>query len=78
MPARSTEPTVEVEAVVKFFNREKGFGFAIPDSGGPDVFISGRLLQRLGLESLRPTQRLRLEVREGPKGPIAEGLEVLS
>ena len=77
-PMRTSEPAVEVDAAVKFFNREKGFGFAIPDSGGPDIFISGRLLQRLGIDSLRPTQRVRLDVREGPKGPIAEGLEVLS
>lgn len=76
--AHTSAPTERIEATMKFFNQEKGFGFAVPDDGGPDVFISARLLQRLQIDSLRPAQHLALQVRQGPKGPVAEGLEILS
>lgn len=70
-------PTEELEGTVKFFNAEKGFGFVTPDDGGKDVFISARTLGRLGLTSLDPGQRVRLNARMGHKGPMAESVELL-
>lgn len=77
MPSMADGPGEVVEARVKFFNAEKGFGFAIPEDGGRDVFISARTLERTGLTTLQPNQRVRLQTRMGQKGPLAETLEIL-
>ncbi len=69
--------TEVVEGTVKFFNAEKGFGFVIPDNGGKDVFVSGRTLERFGLGTLEPNQRVRLQTRMGQKGPMAEHVELI-
>ena len=67
-----------VNGTVKFFNAVKGFGFVVPDDGGADIFVSGRILTRCGLVSLEPNQRVLLRVRQGDKGPMAEAVEVLA
>lgn len=64
-----------VEGTVKFFNPEKGFGFVIPDDGGKDVFVSARSLERTGMVSLEPNQRVRVTIRMGQKGPMADSIE---
>ena len=69
--------TSQLEGTVKFFNAEKGFGFVIPDDGSKDVFVSARTLQRIGLATLESNQRVRLSIRHGQKGPMAEHVEVL-
>jgi len=66
----------QAEGTVKFYNRDKGFGFVVPDGGGKDVFISARVLERAGLDNLEPEQRVRLAVRAGQKGPTAESIEL--
>lgn len=70
-------PTQSVDGTVKFFNAAKGFGFVAPDDGGQDVFISGRLLERIGLASLDSDQRVRVAVRKGDRGPQATRIEVI-
>ena len=69
--------SASVEGRVKFFNTAKGFGFVVPDDGGADVFVSGRVLQRCGLGDLEPNQRVSLRVRQGDKGPIAASVDLL-
>ena len=73
----AAEVGATVEGRVKFFNPEKGFGFVCPDDGGKDVYISIRTLQRTGVASLEPNQRVRLTTRMGQKGPMADELELL-
>ncbi len=65
----------EVEGTVKFYNRDKGFGFVVPDDGGKDVFVSARVLARSGMQSLGPDQRVRMMTRMGHKGPMADSIE---
>ena len=36
---------------VKFFNRDRGFGFIVNDQAGPDIFVHARDLERSGLDT---------------------------
>jgi CspA family cold shock protein len=78
-PQQAEQPPAgpPVEGQVKFFNDEKGFGFIVPDDGGPDIFISARTLDRIGVDALMPQQRVRVTTRSGPKGPMAETVELV-
>ncbi len=67
----------EAEGTVKFYNGEKGFGFVVPDNGNKDVFVSARVLERAGIQSLDPDQRLRMMIRMGQKGPMADSVELI-
>jgi len=66
-----------VEGKIKFFDANKGYGFVALDSGGPDAFISARILERCGVMSVEPDQRVRVRTRMGDKGPMAESIEVI-
>jgi len=71
------DAAVSVDGTVKFYDAAKGYGFVIPDGGGRDVFVSGRTLQRHGIQSLTPDQRVRMSTRMGQKGPMAETVEMI-
>jgi len=70
-------PSTTVEGKVKFFNVEKGFGFVTPDDGSKDVFVHVRALQKSGIDTLAPQQKVRVTARMGDKGPMAETVELL-
>lgn len=64
--------------VVKFFKADKGFGFIMPDSGEPDVFVHISAVERSGLTTLESGQRVSFETepdRHG-KGPKAVELQI--
>ena len=54
---------------VKWFNSEKGFGFLSRDDGG-DVFVHSKALP-VGVESLKPGQRVEFGVVAGHRGDQA-------
>ena len=60
------------EGTVKWFNAEKGFGFATPDGGGPDVFVHYSAIQSDGFRTLEENQRVSFEASQGAKGPQAD------
>ncbi len=66
-----------IEGTVKFFDANKGYGFVIPDDGGPDIFISGRVVASSGLRMLEPETRVRVGTQKGDKGPLAVKVELV-
>ena len=56
---------------VKWYNPTKGFGFIVPDDGGPDVFVHASVVQAAGLSQLVEGQAVTFNAAQGPKGPAA-------
>ena len=57
-----------VEAIVKWFNSEKGFGFAEIADGSGDAFLHIKTLQALGQDTIAPGTKLSVLVGQGQKG----------
>ncbi len=58
-----------MRGVVKWFDANRGYGFIVPEDGGPDVFLHRRVLQTsTGLRRLEPGQQVDYEVAETPQG----------
>lgn len=65
-PMAADGPTVE--ATVKWFNSEKGFGFAELGDGSGDAFLHIAVLQAAGQDAVEPGTKLRVQVGQGQKG----------
>ncbi len=55
---------------VKWFNKEKGFGFITPDGGGRDIYFQSTNIDNAE-EEFRDGQRIEYELVIGRKGPEA-------
>jgi CspA family cold shock protein len=65
-------PTSGLErALVKWFNRLRGFGFLTRGEGTPDIFVHMETLRRYGITELRPGQTVLVRFGPGPKGLMA-------
>ena len=71
-------PTSGLEpAVVKWFNRLRGFGFLSRGEGTPDIFVHMETLRRYGIAELRPGEKVLVRFGDGSKGLMAAEVRLL-
>jgi cold shock protein len=57
-----------IDAIVKWFNPEKGYGFVELADGSGDAFLHIGVLERGGHDAVLPETKLRVQVGQGQKG----------
>jgi cold shock protein len=65
-PAPATGPAVD--AIVKWFKADKGYGFVELANGQGDAFLHVNALHSSGFDSVPPGAKLRVQVGQGAKG----------
>jgi cold shock protein len=66
VPTSGLEP-----AIVKWFNRLRGFGFLTRGEGTPDIFVHMETLRRYGIAELKPGEQVLVRYGDGSKGLMA-------
>ena len=59
-----------ITGTVKWFSRQKGYGFIQPEDG-EDVFVHYSAIQGAGFRNLEEGERVEFTIEDSPKGPQA-------
>jgi len=58
----------KVSGQVKWFDSVKGFGFILPDAGGPDILLHANVLRSYGQSAVADGARIEVTVQQTPRG----------
>ncbi len=68
---------MSLTGTVKWFSKDKGYGFITRDDNEGDVFVHFTAIQKEGFRTLEQGQRVEFEIEEDVKGPRAKNVVVL-
>ena len=75
-PRPAAGPAMRMIGTTKWYDPGKGFGFVSVEGRGQDVFVHASVLQKGGLSSLAPGQRVAMDVAEGRRNPEAVSIQL--
>jgi len=70
---KSDTPNFQREGIVKFFNREKGYGFITDSGNGNSVFVHMDGCK----DTIKDHDKVTFELGKGPKGPLATDVKLV-
>lgn len=61
-----------IHSQVKWFNRDKGYGFLKGPGDGLDIFVHANQLRKSGIDmALVEGEKIKFQISDGPKGKFA-------
>jgi cold shock protein len=76
----SADQGFQTEAVVKWFNLAKGFGFVAPVDGSSDAFLHSSVVSHAGMRDIAEGTKLLVHITDSPQGKgrqVASIVEVI-